>query len=47
MGTKIQTKFDIRGHFDAIRDMIYVNQLSVLATVADDCQIKLWNFKNI
>jgi WD40 repeat protein len=43
----VKPKFDIRAHFDSVRDMIYVNQLNIIAHVADDSQIKLWSLKNI
>lgn len=46
-GVNVKPKFDIRAHFDSVRDMIYVNQLNIVASVADDSQVKLWNLKNI
>ena len=43
----LKLKYDIRGHFDAIRGLHYVEPMHLMASVAEDSQIKLWNLKNI
>jgi len=40
-------KFEIRAHFDALRGIHYISGLETLATISEDCSIKLWDFKNI
>lgn len=48
VGSKfIKAKYNVRAHFDAVRCMHYSQSLQVLATASEDCQIKLWNVKNI
>jgi WD40 repeat protein len=43
----IKPRYDIKGHFDQIRDMFFMDQIHVLASVSEDCQVHLWNLKNI
>lgn len=40
-------KYDIRAHFDSVKGVHYVQQHDMLASVSSDCQVKLWNIKNI
>lgn len=44
---KITSKFEIRGHFDSVRDAHYSQSNEVLATVSEDCQIKLWHTNDL
>ncbi len=39
--------FDIRAHFDSVRDLHFIPSLHTLASVSEDCQVKLWNLKNL
>mmetsp|Transcript_28026 Transcript_28026/g.42385 ORF Transcript_28026/g.42385 Transcript_28026/m.42385 type:complete len:135 (+) Transcript_28026:720-1124(+) len=39
--------FDIRAHFDSVRDLHYIPSTHTLASVAEDCQLKLWNLNNL
>ena len=48
VGSKfIKAKYNVRAHFDAVRCMHYSQSIQILATASEDCQIKLWNVKNI
>lgn len=48
VGSKfIKAKYNVRAHFDAVRSMHYSQSIQILATASEDCQIKLWNIKNI
>lgn len=46
-GDIIQLRYDIKAHFDVVREMFYLEQMHVLASVSEDCQVHLWNLKNI
>lgn len=43
----IKLRYDVKGHFDSVREMFYLEHMHVLASVAEDCQVHLWNLKNI
>ena len=43
----LELKYDIRAHFDSVMGVHYVQQHDILASVSSDCQVKLWNIKNI
>ena len=36
-------KYTLRSHFDMVRGMHFANELKTLATVSEDCMIKLWS----
>lgn len=36
-------KFTIKSHYGMVTDMHYSEQLGVLTSVSDDCQVHLWN----
>lgn len=43
----VKLRYDIKGHFDQVRDLFYLDQTHILASVSEDCQVHLWNLKNI
>ena len=43
---RITAKHEIRAHFDGVRGVYYSATLDMMASVSEDCQIKLWNIKN-
>lgn len=43
----IKLRYDVKGHFDTVREMFYIENMHVLASVSEDCQVHLWNLKNI
>lgn len=43
----VKLRYNVKGHFDSVREMFYLDQLHVLASVSEDCQVHLWNLKNI
>jgi striatin 1/3/4 len=43
----IKLRYDVKGHFDSVREMFYLENMHVLASVSEDCQVHLWNVKNI
>jgi WD40 repeat protein len=43
----IKLRYNVKGHFDSVREMFYLENMHVLASVAEDCQVHLWNVKNI
>lgn len=43
----VKLRYDIKGHFDQVREMFYLDQMHILASVSEDCQVHLWNLKNI
>jgi len=44
---KVQVKCEIRAHFDGVNCMHFAENVEVLATVSQDCTVKLWNTKNL
>lgn len=38
-------KFTLDGHLDSVRGVHFINNMSVLVSVSDDCTIKLWDVK--
>ena len=44
---RITPRYNIRAHFDSVRDMHFVSSHQIIASVSEDCQVKLWNISNI
>ena len=44
---KVTLKYSVRAHFDSVRGVHYLQQHNILATISEECQIKLWNIQNI
>jgi WD40 repeat protein len=42
-----QPKFEFRSHMDSVRGLQFVEALDTLASISEDCTIKLWNLKGL
>lgn len=40
-------KFTLRSHMDIVRGVQFVPEIDTLASVSEDCTVKLWSLKNI
>lgn len=44
---EFQIKYQMRSHMDIVRGVQFVGEIDSLATVSEDCTVKLWNLKGI
>ncbi|CAD8157830.1 unnamed protein product [Paramecium pentaurelia] len=42
----VQLQNTLRHHLDGVRDAYFFNNMTILATVSEDCQLKLWDYQN-
>jgi striatin 1/3/4 len=47
MKKEIPAKYIMRSHMDIVRGIQFVPELDAIASVSEDCTVKLWSFKNI
>ena len=40
-------KYMLKSHVDNVRGIHFVQELDALASISEDCTIKLWNVKNL
>ena len=44
---RVTPRYNIRAHFDSVRDIHFVSSHQIIASVSEDCLVKLWNINNI
>jgi WD40 repeat protein len=44
---EVPAKYTMRSHMDIVRGVQFVPQIDAMASVSEDCTVKLWSFKNI
>jgi WD40 repeat protein len=44
---ELNVKYLMRSHMDIVRGVQFISDLDSLATVSEDCTVKLWSLKNI
>ena len=44
---QLNEKYILRSHFDSVRAIHYAQDLKVLATISEDCMIKLWSMSDL
>ncbi len=44
---EIAPKYVLRSHMDIVRGLQFMPEIDVLASVSEDCTVKLWNLQNI
>ena len=41
----LKDKFKLDGHLDCVRGTHFIDSMSVMVSISDDCTIKLWDLK--
>ena len=44
---ELKKKFSLKSHMDIIRSVQFVPHADALATVSEDCMVKLWNLSDL
>ena len=44
---EVPAKYTLRSHMDIVRGVQFVPQIDAMASISEDCTVKLWSFKNI
>lgn len=44
---EVSAKYVMRSHMDIVRGVQFVPEIDAVASVSEDCTVKLWSFKNI
>lgn len=44
---EVAAKYVMRSHMDIVRGVQFVPEIDAVASVSEDCTVKLWSFKNI
>lgn len=44
---QLQKKYELRSHMDMIRDIQFVPSVEAMATISEDCMVKLWSLAEI
>ena len=45
--SRVAPRYNLRAHFDSVRDIHYVSTHQFIASASGDCLVKLWNISNI
>ena len=44
---QVTKRASLHSHMDCVRDLHFVSEHGILATVSEDCNLKLWNLKDL
>lgn len=40
-------KYTLKSHMDIVRGLLFVPEIDSLASISEDCTLKLWSLKNL
>ena len=46
-GVELKKKYDLKSHMDIIRSIQFVPAVDAMATISEDCMVKLWNLSDM
>mmetsp|Transcript_37153 Transcript_37153/g.48860 ORF Transcript_37153/g.48860 Transcript_37153/m.48860 type:complete len:268 (-) Transcript_37153:948-1751(-) len=46
-GTQLTKKYDLKSHMDIVRGIQFVPAMDAMATISEDCMVKLWNLSDM
>jgi len=44
---ELSKKYELRSHMDIVRNVAFVPSIDAMATVSEDCMVKLWNLSDL
>ena len=44
---ELSKKYELKSHMDIIRGVSFVPSVDVMATVSEDCMVKVWNLSEL
>lgn len=44
---EFQAKYTMRSHMDIVRGVVFVPEIDSMASISEDCTVKLWSLKGI
>mgnify|MGYP001626793922 CR=1 FL=1 len=46
-GNELTKKYDLKSHMDIVRGVQFVPSVDAMATISEDCMVKLWNLSDL
>ena len=46
-GKELVKKYDLKSHMDIVRGVQFVPSVDAMATISEDCMVKLWNLSDL
>lgn len=44
---ELSAKYYLRSHLDIVRGLLFVPEIDTLASISEDCTLKLWSLKGL
>ena len=46
-GQQLNRKYDLKSHMDIVRGIQFIPAVDAMATISEDCMVKLWNLSEL